>query len=721
MKQISQNYRSGAIRLEQLDAPMVGPGQILVRSAFSVISTGTEGMKVREGKLSLLGKAKARPDHVKKVFASIRQQGLFATIEKVMNKLDSLTPLGYSLSGTVVAVGKGAEEFVVGQQVACAGAGYANHAELNVVPKNLAVAVPAGVDLRHAAFTTIGAIAMQGFRQSELHLGENACVIGLGLLGQLLVQMLRAAGVTVFGADPSEERCAMARRAGAKAALHPDDPGLRAAIAALTGGHGADCVFITAGGRSNGPVELAVEMARDRARIVDIGQVSMDIPWKSAYEKELDVRFSRSYGPGRYDPAYEEQGADYPFSYVRWTERRNMSAVVDLIAQGRLDLESIISSVHPFADAEQIYEAIGHGSQNGIGILFSYQAPNAPAKTVERSTPPPPAGKVSLGVIGAGNYASSMLLPILAKDKRVALTCIATKSGMSAANAARKFSIGRTGTDAADIVGASDVNAVLIATRHASHAALAAAALSAGKTVYVEKPLAVDLAGLENVRNAMATSGNDRLFVGFNRRFSPALRCIADFYHGRGYPLVAHYRVHAGQLEKDSWYTDPHEGSRFTGEGGHFIDAISFLIGCRPIAVTANSVRSAAVTADDRSNIAVTIVYEDGSLGNILYLTQGSSLIDKERLEVFGGGRSAVMDNFTRVQLMSGAKTTNKTFSMDKGQAGALDAVVSAIIAGAAMPIAADALIDTTLATLAVQEGLSAGRTIQLAEYWEKT
>src|SRR5690606_10264447 len=354
MRQISQNYKTGRIALEEVPFPALKPGGLLVRMHYSVISAGTEGMKVREGKMPYLGKARARPDKVKQVLDTVRQQGLVATYQKVMNKLDSLTPLGYAGSGEIVALGFDTDGFQIGERVACAGVGYCNHAEFNFVPRNLAVRVPDGVSMKHAAFATIGAIAMQGFRQAQMQLGEVACVIGLGLVGQLLVSILRAGGIRVIGIDVVPARCELAMRAGAQRAMLPHDPSVHSTVAHLTDGFGADRIFITAGGESNGPVELASLLARDRACVIDIGKTRLDLPWNDYYMKELDVRFSRSYGPGRYDPYYEEGGIDYPIGYVRWTERRNMAAFLDLLAEKRIELDPIISSVRPFEDAEQV-------------------------------------------------------------------------------------------------------------------------------------------------------------------------------------------------------------------------------------------------------------------------------------------------------------------------------------------------------------------------------
>ncbi|AOY84350.1 MAG: Gfo/Idh/MocA family oxidoreductase [Moorea sp. SIO1G6] len=724
MKQVSQNYKSGAIRLEKVNAPALKPGGVLVQSLYTVISAGTEGMKVKEGKMSYLEKAKARPDQVKKVIQSVQQNGLVATYEKVMNKLDSLTPLGYSLSGIVIAVGSGAEEFVVGQRVACAGAGYANHAQVNFVPKNLVVPVEDHVSMEHAAFATIGAIAMQGFRQAELQLGETACVIGLGLIGQLLVQILRAAGVNVIGVDLSEERCQLAVKMGAAAASTPDDPKLASHIERLTFGKGADCIFLAAGGNSNGPVELAVEIARDRAKVVDIGKTKLDLPWKDYYEKELDVRFSRSYGPGRYDPNYEERGIDYPIGYVRWTEGRNMASFLDLVAKGQINLEPIISAVHPFSEAERVYQDMAEGRGGGLGILFQYPeqvepVQHLPTLQVTQKLTEVIEDKVKLGVIGAGNYASSMLLPHLVKHNHVRLLEVATSKSLSAANAVRKFAFERSSTDYQALLKSSDIDAVIIATRHGSHAKMTAEALQAGKAVFVEKPLAIDLAGAELVRQAVIDSGNERLLVGFNRRYSPLVKQVAKVFDGDGIPLMMNYRVHAGQMEAGSWYLDTSEGSRFVGEAGHFLDVFSFITRSRPVSVVARALRPMQVTQDDLENISVTITYENGSVGNLMYLTQGGKKVPKEFLEVFGGGCTVQLHNFESLTVFQGNMQRKvKARGINKGQKEEIHAFVSAVKSGLEMPISIDSLLDTTLATLATVESLRTGQAVQLADYW---
>jgi predicted dehydrogenase/threonine dehydrogenase-like Zn-dependent dehydrogenase len=719
MRQVTQNYKSGRIRVDQVGEPACPRGGVVVRTAYSVISAGTEGMKVREGKMSLLGKAKARPDQVRRVLRTLRQQGPLATFEKVMNRLDSLTPLGYSLAGVVEAAGAEAGEFRRGQRVACGGAECAYHADLVAVPRNLVVAVPDGLSLRHACFATVGAIALHGFRRAEMQLGETAGVIGLGLLGQILTRILRAAGMAVVGVDVDAGRCELAASAGASGFL-PADAALRSAVRALPGG-GVDCVFITAGGSSNGPVELAVEIARDRARVVDIGKTRLDLPWNDAYQKELDLRFSRSYGPGRYDPVYEQKGVDYPPSYVRWTEGRNMASFLALLASGRVDLEPIITDVHPIEEAEAVYEAIGRG-EGGLGMVFEYPAaegsaptvPNAPARTEAR----PASGRARLGVIGAGNYASTMLLPHLARLDGVELVEVVTRTGLSGANVTRRFPFRRASTDVERLLRAEDVDSVLVATRHSTHPALVAAALRTGRPVFVEKPLAIDREGLETVRGALAESGNDRLQVGFNRRFAPLVRDLAAVFRPRSSPLFMSYRVHAGQLDASSWYTDASEGTRFEGEGGHFLDVFAFLTGSRPLTVSAAALRPGPATADDRDNVAVTVSYEDGSVGVLLYLTRGGSRVPKEELEVYADGKTAQLHNFARLDVFEGDGRRSRTARLDKGQQGEMAAFVDAVRSGGPMPIPVDCLFDTTLATLAVGESLRRAAPVDLAEYW---
>jgi predicted dehydrogenase/threonine dehydrogenase-like Zn-dependent dehydrogenase len=726
MKQVAQNYRSGELVVLDVPAPACKPGGVLVRTMYSLISTGTEMMKVSEARLSLLGKARARPDQVRKLVDSVAQQGPVATYKKAMDRLDSYTPLGYSLCGVVVEVGAGAEEFAVGDVVAAAGNEFALHAEVNWVPTNLCVKVPDGVAPEHAAFATVGAIAMQGVRRAEVQLGETACVVGLGLIGQLTVRLLVAAGVRVVGVDTVEARCRMAEKAGALTCAGPDAEGaaqVEQALLAATGGIGADQVFLAAGGSSNGPVELAARFARDRARVVDIGKTRLDLPWNDYYEKELDVRFSRSYGPGRYDDRYELEGIDYPAGYVRWTERRNLGCFLDLIAGDSVDVAPLVSGVYPIGEAESVYEQLREGSLHGVGFLLEYPQPEpsvtpaAPERTLHdtagvtrRATSAPVHDDVRIGFIGAGNYATSMLLPHLASNPQATLEAVATTRALSAANAQRKFGFHTVTTDADVVLDDPALDAVFVVTRHHSHADFVCKALERGKAVFVEKPLALSEEQLERVVETVARTGNDRVMVGFNRRFAPLFTDLHQRFGPSTEPVSARYLVNAGRLDAGSWYLDEAlEGSRFVGEGGHFVDTLSAWMGHPPVAVHAWQTPAGA-------DLHVLLRFADGSLGTITYATGGSSRFPKETFDVSGEGRNARLDNFTRATVWTrGGKDVKRSLKgPDKGQAGQVERFVEAVRTGGPMPIDWDSLVSTTRATVAVPRSLESGTPVEL-------
>jgi predicted dehydrogenase/threonine dehydrogenase-like Zn-dependent dehydrogenase len=723
MKQVAQNYKSGELAVLDVPSPACKPGGVLVHSLYSLISTGTEMMKVSEARMSLLGKARARPDQVRKLLDSVAQQGAVATYRKAMNRLDSYTPLGYSLCGVVVEVGAGAEQFSVGQVVAAAGNEFALHAEVNWVPTNLCVPVPVGVAAEHAAFATVGAIAMQGVRRAEVALGESACVVGLGLIGQLAVRLLVASGVQVVGIDVVAARCRAAEKAGALLCAAPDEAGLRAVEQLLldrTGGLGADHILIAAGGESNGPVEVAARLARDRARVVDIGKTRLDLPWNAYYDKELDVRFSRSYGPGRYDDRYELEGVDYPAGYVRWTERRNLACFLDLLADGSVDVASLISGIYPIEEAADVYGRLGAGSLDGVGFLLSYsQAAEAalPGRTMRvaaRTEPAPIAGRpgrstaVRVGFIGAGNYATSMLLPHLRDSSQVELVSVATTKSLSGLNAQRKFGFATITTNVETVLDDDTLDAVFVVTRHHSHAGLVCEALKRGHAVFVEKPLALTAEQLAGVLDAVAESGNDRLMVGFNRRFAPLFSELTERLGSLRGPVSARYLVNAGRLDAGSWYLNEElEGSRFAGEGGHFIDTLSALVGHEPVEVQAMG---------SGSNVHATFGFGNGSVATISYVTEGSPRFPKETLDVMGDGRAGRLDNFQRVAVWSArGKSTRRTRSgPDKGQRAQLESFLSAVRTGAAMPIPLASLVATTRATLAVDDSLATRRPVTL-------
>ena len=718
MKQIAQNYKSGELAVIDSPAPVCRPGGVLVQSLFSLISTGTEMMKVAEANLSMVGKARARPDQVRKVLDTVAQQGAVATYKKVMNRLDSYTPLGYSLCGVVTEVGQGAEEFKVGQLVAAAGNEYALHAEYNWIPVNLCAPVPHGVSPEHAAFATVGSIAMHGVRRAEVQLGDTACVIGLGLVGQLVVRLLIASGVRVIGLDVIEERCQLAEQAGAVLCAAPSGDGMDAvqrALDEISGGLGADHIFLAAGGSSNGPVETAARLARDRARVVDIGKTKLDLPWNAYYDKELDVRFSRSYGPGRYDERYELEGIDYPIGYVRWTERRNLECFLDLIARKEIEVETLVSGVFPLETASTVYADLSSGSLKAVGVLLEYpappadSAPRAAASLIRSGTGAAPrganGGNLAIGFIGAGNYASSMLLPNLARIDKAHLAHVATTRSLSAVNAQRRFGFTTASTDADAVFDDTSLDAIFIVTRHHSHADMVCRALETGKAVFVEKPLALNRDEVDRVVEAITATGNDRLMVGFNRRFAPMLTQMRSQFGLAGTSSVMRYLVNAGPLATDSWYrNDALEGSRFIGEGGHFIDTLSWWAGSLPEEVY-------AIKGAETDEVQVTVRFQDGSSGVITYVTTGNSRYPKETLDVATGGRSARLDNFRKAAVWNGRRQSaiRSRGGQDKGQRSELTHFVEAVLTGAPMPIPVESLVATTRATIAVRESLLSG------------
>nr|WP_202486971.1 bi-domain-containing oxidoreductase [Streptomyces sp. SID8354] len=705
-----------------LDVPVPGckPGGVLVRSAYSLISTGTELMKVSEAGMSMVGKARSRPDQVAKVMQSVATNGVPATYRKVMGKLDSYTPLGYSLCGVVEQVGAGIDDVKVGDLVACAGNEHALHAELNWVPKNLYAPVPDGIAPRHAAFGTVGSIALQGVRRGEPQLGDVALVIGLGLIGQLVVQLLAASGVRVVGVDPDPVRCELAERLGAAVCGDPASAAVEAAVAELTGGHGVDQVYLAAGGGSNQPVELAARLSRDRGRVVDIGKCRLDLPWNAYYEKELDVRFSRSYGPGRYDPEYEIEGRDYPIGYVRWTERRNLACFLDLLARGRVDVEPLVSHTAGFDDAVETYRRLKDGDLKAVAVLFRYpeqaveaEAPSiaVPAVKVQRSpgraatrTP------VKLAFVGAGNYATSMLLPHLAQRDGVELSAVVTTTALSAANAQRKFGFAEATTDLDAVLGDTSIDAVFVVTRHSSHAELTRRALLAGKAVFVEKPLALTEDELTGVLAAVEESGNDRLQVGFNRRFAPLLNEARKRFGARTGPASLRYLVNAGRLQHGSWYLrQGTEGSRFAGEGGHFIDTASWLLAADPVSVY-------AVATSGNEDLQVVLRYPDGSTATLSYVTTGPGSFPKETLDLVADGKVLRLDDFVRASVYGRKRWVSSRLpkARDKGQSAELAAFIKAVRTGGPMPVPLESLVATTAATVAVQAGLAGGAPVML-------
>jgi predicted dehydrogenase/threonine dehydrogenase-like Zn-dependent dehydrogenase len=692
---------------------MTPPTGVLVQTNWSLISPGTERMLVEAGGANLVNTALHRKDLVKQVIDKAARDGVAATVEAVRSRIDVAIPLGYSCAGVVLDVGPGASDaFETGQRVACAGAGQANHAEIVAVPRNLTVRVPDNVSLDDAAFVTVGAIALQGVRIAEVQLGETCVVIGLGLVGQLTVQLLKAAGCRVFGIDVAPDKVELARVSGADEACLRSDADLVPRIKAFTHGRGADAILIAAAASSSDPVQLAPALARDRAVVVAVGMIGMDVPRNAYYEKELQVRLSRSYGPGRYDRTYEEQGIDYPLGYVRWTEQRNMEAFLDQVAMGRVHPSRLVTHRFRIAEAERAYAVVtGQTSEPYLGILLEYPQ-RTPAETLTRTRVEVrqpshvSSGSVRLGVIGAGNFARSVLLPILKKRPDVALRGVVTASAPSGHQTASRFGFAYAASDWRQVVDDPQIDAVVVATRHDLHAQVAAAALRAGKAVFLEKPMALSSEELEDLMDAWGASGRV-LQVGFNRRFAPAFVRLKSAFAGRRAPLMLMYRVNAGAVAASSWVVDPVEGGgRVLGEVCHMVDTLVDLVGAPVESVYA----SAAGGAGD--DVILTLTFADGSVGSIVYASGGDRSMPKEYLEVLGGGRSAVLDDFRTVRVHASASARasgGRLARQDKGHAAELAAFVQAVRRGGASPLDPQVAAHVTRVTFAALESVRSG------------
>lgn len=712
MKQLVQDLRSGETRLIEVPIPRPQPGTVLVRTAASVVSAGTERGLVEFAGRGLVGKARARPDLVRQTLDKARREGLLTTLEAVRNRLQEPLPLGYASAGTVVEVGEGIADLRPGDRVACAGGGYAVHAEYAVVPRNLLARLPEAVDFESAAFTTLGAIALHGFRLAEPQLGERLAVIGLGLLGRLAGEVARAAGCAVFGVDVEADRVRRAREAGVAAALRSE---AEAAGAAFAEGRGFDVVLICADTPSSDPVELAATLARDRARVVVIGNVGMEVPRRLYYEKELTLTVARSYGPGRYDAEYEEKGRDYPIGYVRWTEGRNLEAFVELLAEGRVQVRPLITHRFPIERAPEAYALLqAGGAERPLGVVLTYPAEAPPASPAVRLSARPVAASapLRLGALGAGNFARNVLFPVLRRLPGVELVGLASGGGPAGVQAARRHGFRYATSDEAELLADPEINAVAVLTRHHLHARQVVAALQAGKHVFCEKPLALKREELAAIAEALAAA--DRLLmVGFNRRFAPLARELKAFFEPLGGPLALHYRVNAGPLPPDHWLHDPEQGGgRLIGEACHFVDFLTFLVGEPPQRVHARALPDDARYRQD--NVLLTLEFPDGSLGTVAYLAAGDRAFPKERVEVFGGGRAAALDDFRRLDLVAGGRrrTRRAWLRQDKGHRGAWEAFTAAVAAGGPPPIPYRHLFGVTLATFAAVESLRRGEPV---------
>jgi predicted dehydrogenase/threonine dehydrogenase-like Zn-dependent dehydrogenase len=709
MKQLLQNMRNGRSSVVEVPVPVAQPGTALVQTAASLVSAGTERMVVDFAKRSLVGKARSRPDLVRQVMERARREGLLNAAQTALKRLDQPLALGYSSAGTIAALGAGMPGFKVGQRVACAGGGYAVHAEYAVVPRNLLATLPPSVDFESGAFATLGAIGMHGFRLARPQVGESVAVLGLGLLGLLTIQIAAAAGCTVFGVDVDPARVRLAASLGLPASVR-SKAGARARN--HSGNRGFDVVLICADTVSNDPVQFAAEIARDRARVVAIGAVGLNLPRRPYYEKELAFINSRSYGPGRYDPAYEEFGRDYPVGYVRWTEGRNLQAVVDLIAAGKLLPGPLITHRFPIGQARRAYDLVaGPRARQAVGVLLTY-APGAASRRskIEFASVGAAAGPVRLGVLGAGKFADATLLPAVKKAGGIAAVGIASPGGLHAEHAARKFGFAYASSSADDILKDSHINTVAILSRHDSHADLAISALKHRKHVFVEKPLAIDSAQLSRLSRQIRLSRKVLLTVGFNRRFSPMGRMLAEVLADRTEPLHAHYRINAGYLPLDHWTQDPALGGRLIGEACHFVDFIAFLVGAVPTTVTARALPDLGRYRED--NASLTLEFPDGSIGVVDYLSNGDASFPKERLEVFCASRIAVLDDFRSLTMVHAGTTKVLRRPQDKGWVNEWRVFGDSIREGGAPPIPYEQLLGVTAAMLAAVESLRTGRPV---------
>jgi predicted dehydrogenase/threonine dehydrogenase-like Zn-dependent dehydrogenase len=725
VKQVLQN-RTGLTVVRDVPPPACGPRAVLVRNAFSAISSGTERARVETSRKSLVGKARERPDLVRQVVERARREGISATRRAVQHKLSEETAVGYSSAGRVLEVGEAVRGFSPGDLVACGGAGYANHAEIVSVPPNLCARVPEGVPLEVAALTTIAAIALHGIRLADIEVGDRVGVVGCGLVGQIACRLLRAAGATVFALDVDSARVEQVRASGAAFASDVG-PGAGEAVLRASGGLGLDAVLVTAAAPSNDPLLLAAAIARDRGAIVLVGAVPVEIPRAPLYEKELSFRVSRSYGPGRYDVEYEEHGIDYPIGYVRWTEQRNMECVLELQAAGAIDLRDLVE-VQPASRAADAYArlvgpaeqrprgAIALSYDEGPGPISSASRRNVAALATDQTDRPPTAvskAPVRVGLIGPGNFALGVLVPAIVAAGGV-LETVGGGSGRSAEAAARTRGFKRFSESAEALIEDDAVDAVVIATHHGAHASLAKRALAAGKHVFCEKPLALSTRELDEVLETVASS-QGILAVGFNRRFSPFLRETREFMEPATAPIVAMYRVSAGPISQEHWVHDLERGGgRILGEVCHFVDSLAFVAGTPITDVYGAGYGQPETPLQARDNIAITLTFANDSVANIVYVAEGSRRVAKERVEVFGGSRTAILDDYRSLELFDANNSIRRRKrAQDKGHKEEIRAFLAAVSEGEP-PVPISEVANVSLATLAAVESLRTGSAVRI-------
>lgn len=706
MKQLIQNFKTGALYVDEVPLPSLSSGMVLIENRFSLISAGTERGTVSVAKASLLGKAKQRPDLVKQVMMNIKKEGLKATIDKVTTKLDSLKALGYSTAGVVTASMDTNGYFKAGDRVACAGQDYASHAEMVSVPQNLVVKIPDNVSFKEASFTTLGAIALQGVRQADPTLGENVCVIGLGLLGQLTCQLLKANGCNVFGIDVSQGMVDFTNTNNVALAMNRNDSSMMSALDGFTNGYGFDKVIITAAAPSNDPIVLSTEILKRKGVIVLVGAVPIEIPREpDFYRKELEFKISTSYGPGRYDVSYEEEGNDYPYGYVRWTEQRNMQAFLKLISNGSLDLKPLITHVFDIDDAEKAYDIVlGKVKEKFIGILLKYPENDKKAKTLV-SVNSSAIKNINIGFIGAGSFAQSYLLPT-AKELG-SLDTVVTNTGINSKNVATKFGFGKSSTNSSDVMDNDKINTVFIATQHNTHAKFVLQSIKAKKHIFVEKPLAMNEDELREIVSAY--DGSDKLLmVGFNRRFAPVSVKLKEEFANIGEPLVMNFRVNAGFIPKEHWTQTEAGGGRIIGEICHFIDLMQYFSDSLPVKIYADCIDTTSAKLKNDDNLVVNIKFANGSVGTLTYIANGDKAMPKERFEISAGGKIGVIDDFKGGEIYKNNKI-EKIKLAGKGHKQEVQSFLEAVRNGKASPISFESIAYTTLATYKIIDSLNTG------------
>ncbi len=715
MKQVIQNYKTGKLELVDVPMPLCGAGEVLVENKNSLISVGTEKLMIDLAKKSLLGKAKARPDLVKQVLNKVKTEGLMEAYRQSIARLEEPIPLGYSSAGVVREVGKNVSEFVAGDRVACIGSGYASHAEIVSVPKNLCVKIPNEVSFKEASFVALGAIALHSVRVSEAKIGEKVVIIGLGLLGQIAIQILKAAGCNVLGMDIDPQKLRLAKSFEIDEVANSEN--LIEKVKEFTQGNGVDAVIIFASTKSNQPIEQAAEITRERAKIVAPGMINLNIPRKIFYEKELELIISRSWGPGVYDEEYEKKGIDYPVSYVRWTSNRNMKAFLNLVKEKKVELQSLITHQFKIENALSAYDMVLGKREEYIGVLLDY--PETKEKfekkiILQKEKISVKKDEINIGVIGAGLFAKGTLFPILKNVKDINLKGAATANGFSIENIAKKIGFEYITTDYKKILKDKDINTIIIAAPHNLHSKFIMEALKSNKDVFCEKPLCINEEQLKEIIKIYYSSKN-RLMIGFNRRFSPFSQFIKDKFSGKA-PVVINCRVNVGFIPKESWVHDLEVGGgNIIGEVCHFVDLAQYLSGSLPEMVSAYSMSSFREDVTPEDNIVINLKLKNGSVANITYTTMGNKSYSRERIEVFGGEKVGVINNFKEAEIYESEKKWRKrSFGVNRGHKNEYEIFFRCLKEGKEITVDFKEYIATTLTTFKILESLKTGEPRQI-------